>query len=469
MRCRRRGASGGACRPSMPRSRRPSSSTTRRASTTTSRPASMATSSPSSWRPRGCPSPRPSSGSPAMAGVAAARVIAEKREQRGAPRATLHDVLELAAAFFEAQLQARAGAKARAATSPIAASRPRSQTQFRIGYAPAERYALRDHLAGKGVPREAMIEAGLLVRGEDIPVPYDRFRDRVMFPITDARGRVIAFGGRALEKDVAGQIPELAGDAALPQGRTSSTTTTAPARPRTTARHGHRGRGLCRRHRHDRAPAFPNTVAPLGTALTAGPARAALADGRRADPLLRRRQGRPPRRLSRLDMALPLIEAGQDAALRPAARRAGPRRSRRAPAGRRRCGEVLGAARCRSSTCSGCARRRPAPLDTPERRAALEQRLRERRRADPRRDLRRHYRAEMDDAAARACSRRRPPGRARRSPGRARQPWPAQGGAARPRPAASTPPAARPQCCERAAWRASPLFAARAAFPRGRR
>ena len=46
-----------------------------------------------------------------------------------------------------------------------------------------------------------MVEAGLLVSGDDIPVPYDRFRDRVMFPITDLRGRVIAFGGRALEKD----------------------------------------------------------------------------------------------------------------------------------------------------------------------------------------------------------------------------------------------------------------------------
>ena len=46
-----------------------------------------------------------------------------------------------------------------------------------------------------------MVEAGLLIGGDDIPVPYDRFRDRVMFPITDLRGRVIAFGGRALEKD----------------------------------------------------------------------------------------------------------------------------------------------------------------------------------------------------------------------------------------------------------------------------
>lgn len=43
--------------------------------------------------------------------------------------------------------------------------------------------------------------AGLLIHGEDIQVPYDRFRDRVMFPIHDARGKVIAFGGRALDKD----------------------------------------------------------------------------------------------------------------------------------------------------------------------------------------------------------------------------------------------------------------------------
>jgi DNA primase len=60
---------------------------------------------------------------------------------------------------------------------------------------------LRDHLAARGIDREAMVETGLLVHGEDIAVPYDRFRDRVIFPIADRSGRVIAFGGRALEKE----------------------------------------------------------------------------------------------------------------------------------------------------------------------------------------------------------------------------------------------------------------------------
>src|SRR6185369_769829 len=78
---------------------------------------------------------------------------------------------------------------------------PATQLQFRIGYAPNERFALKEHLGNAGISTDDMVEAGLLIAGEDIPVPYDRFRDRVMFPIADLRGRVIAFGGRALDKD----------------------------------------------------------------------------------------------------------------------------------------------------------------------------------------------------------------------------------------------------------------------------
>src|SRR5256885_2246747 len=135
-----------------------------------------------------------------MAGVPLPRSTpeAEAREER---RKTLHDIAELAAKFFEATLAARAGAKARGYLADRAIE-PKTQIQFRIGYAPPDRFALKEHLGAQGVSADDMIEAGLLVSGEDIPVPYDRFRDRVMFPITDLRGRVIAFGGRALEKDV---------------------------------------------------------------------------------------------------------------------------------------------------------------------------------------------------------------------------------------------------------------------------
>jgi DNA primase len=118
-----------------------------------------------------------------------------------ARRKTLHDVMELAAKFFTDTLASRYGAKARGYLADRVIS-PATQLQFRLGYAPADRFALKEHLGSQGISVADMIETGLLIGGDDIPVPYDRFRDRVMFPITDARGRVIAFGGRALEKDV---------------------------------------------------------------------------------------------------------------------------------------------------------------------------------------------------------------------------------------------------------------------------
>ena len=151
-----------------------------------------------------------------MAGMPLPKVSEEEAAQES-KRKTLHDVMELAAKFFEATLAARAGAKARGYLADRGLD-PATQLKFRIGYAPGERFALKEHLGEQGVPVADMIETGLLIAGDDIPVPYDRFRDRVMFPITDFRGRIIAFGGRALSTRCAGEVPELAGDAALPQG-----------------------------------------------------------------------------------------------------------------------------------------------------------------------------------------------------------------------------------------------------------
>ena len=135
-----------------------------------------------------------------MAGLAvpAATPDAARQEQR---RKTLHDVMEIAAKFFQDTLTSRHGAQARGYLADRGIT-PQVQLQFRMGYAPEDRFALKEHLGAAGIPVPDMVETGMLIGGDDIPVPYDRFRDRVMFPITDARGRIIAFGGRALKKDV---------------------------------------------------------------------------------------------------------------------------------------------------------------------------------------------------------------------------------------------------------------------------
>jgi DNA primase len=178
-----------------------------------------------------------------------------------------------------------------------------------LGYALPEKYALRDALAARGIPVQAMIEAGLLIHGEEIAVPYDRFRDRIMFPIHDASGRVIAFGGRALAKD-------------------------APAKylnsPETAL--FHKGAILFNHHRarrpaHDGAPlvvvegyidviamasvGFEATVAPLGTALSAE--QCELLWKMAEEPVLCFDGDRAGRKAAyrAIDMALPLIGPGR--------------------------------------------------------------------------------------------------------------------------------------------------------------
>jgi DNA primase len=122
---------------------------------------------------------------------------AEATEQK---RKSLYEIVELAAKFFEAQFAGKTGTSARE-YAVRRGLKPETLREFRIGYAPAHRFALKEYLGSQGIPVEDMIEAGLLVAGDDIPVPYDRFRDRLIIPIHDVRGRVIAFGGRALATD----------------------------------------------------------------------------------------------------------------------------------------------------------------------------------------------------------------------------------------------------------------------------
>jgi DNA primase len=110
---------------------------------------------------------------------------------------SLFAVTEAAGKWFEEQFKAPAGRNARDYLVRRGVD-PRAIAKFRLGFAPDSRGALKSALAAQGFPESLMITAGLLVVPEDGRGAYDRFRGRVMFPIEDPRGRVVAFGGRIL-------------------------------------------------------------------------------------------------------------------------------------------------------------------------------------------------------------------------------------------------------------------------------
>ena len=127
--------------------------------------------------------------------------IMDKHEQRREEkRATLFDVMDLACGYFCDQLQTSNGAKARSYLRDRGLS-AEVQQFFKIGFAPDSRNSLKEYLASKGVEKSQIEACGLVVHGDNVAVSYDRFRDRIMFPIPDSRGRVIAFGGRAMSPD----------------------------------------------------------------------------------------------------------------------------------------------------------------------------------------------------------------------------------------------------------------------------
>jgi DNA primase len=195
--------------------------------------------------------------------------VSREDEARDARRKTLHDVVELAAKFFQDTLASRTGAKARGYLADRGLD-PATQLKFRLGFAPGERFALKEHLGSHGIPVEDMVEAGLLISGDDIPLPFDRFRDRVMFPISDLRGRVIAFGGRALEKDAQAKYlnsPE------TPLFHKGATLYNIAAARQAAHDGGQKGAPIIAVEGYVDVIAmvtagFPATVAPLGTALT---------------------------------------------------------------------------------------------------------------------------------------------------------------------------------------------------------
>jgi DNA primase len=356
----------------------------------------------------------------AEAGVPLPRMTAEAEAQEER-RKGLHEVMELAASFFEAQLRSELGLGARRYLTGRDLDEE-VRKAFRLGYAPAERFALRDHLADKGVDAATMMEAGLLVHGEDIAVPYDKFRDRVMFPIADAKGRVIAFGGRALSSEVAAKYMN------------------SPETPLF-----HKGRLLFNHHKarkaaHDTGSVivvegyvdviamtragYPQVVAPMGTALTEE--QLALLWRMADEPIICLDGDKAGRKAAwrAIDVALPTLEPGKSLRFATLPEGQDPDDLARS-GGSAAVAEVIGAA-LPLVDMLWMREAEAGPIDTPERRAAFERRLKDALGGIRDETTRRHYRTEMDNrlqqvfAPARSFARqpyaRRPAG-AKRGPG----------------------------------------------------
>lgn len=186
--------------------------------------------------------------------------------------------------------------------------------RFGIGFAPDSFSALKDELTQQGASFDVLIEAGLLIEPEDKSrEPWDRFRNRIMFPIRDPRGRLVAFGGRAMDKDAKAKYlnsPETSlfhkGRVLYhyPEGRKALSAPQNPARGLIVAEGYMDVIALAR-------AGFEHAVAPLGTALTeeqldllwrAGPEPTLCFDGDKAG--LRAA-------LRSVERALPMIRPGQ--------------------------------------------------------------------------------------------------------------------------------------------------------------
>ena len=184
-------------------------------------------------------------------------------------RQGLSDWMGLAAEWFSRMLAAPQGLAARAYLErrglPAA-----DWERFGLGFAPAGRTGLKDYLVAKGARPAELVEAGLLIAPEDGGAPYDRFRDRIIFPIVEGRGRIVSFGGRAMDpearaKYLNGPETELFHKGrtlyGLPEARRLLAAAPPDADPPLVVVEGYMDVIACQR-------AGLAAVAPLGTALT---------------------------------------------------------------------------------------------------------------------------------------------------------------------------------------------------------
>ncbi len=121
-----------------------------------------------------------------------------KAQEKQDRRSQLAEVMEQAVQFFRLQLKTGAGAAARDYLTRRGLD-AKALDRWEIGFAPERWQALWDHLTGKSVSEDLILGAGLAKPSNKGKKPYDTFRNRIMYPIRDPRGRCIAFGGRAMD------------------------------------------------------------------------------------------------------------------------------------------------------------------------------------------------------------------------------------------------------------------------------
>lgn len=126
--------------------------------------------------------------------------VSPQQQVRKEERDFLYEANAAAALAFVKALTGKAGERARAYLAQRGMT-PAMTERFGLGYAPAGWDALTTHLKGRGFSLDVLVKAGLALPRQSGEGVIDRFRNRVMIPIHDRRGRVVAFGGRAMSPD----------------------------------------------------------------------------------------------------------------------------------------------------------------------------------------------------------------------------------------------------------------------------
>ncbi|MBQ9526432.1 MAG: DNA primase [Fretibacterium sp.] len=200
--------------------------------------------------------------------AARAGVTLTKKTGKKKLEGNLYEVMDLAAQFFSAQLRAPEGAAGRAYMERRALT-PQDAARFGLGWSSSSWDSLLRHLREAGVSDRQALTAGLVIEGQRGGL-YDRFRGRLMFPIRDIAGRVIAFGGRLVDGEGAKYINS-------PEGEIYSKRRTLYLLHEARNAIRERGRSILVEGYMDALRlhlcGFPEAVASLGTSLTEDQAR----------------------------------------------------------------------------------------------------------------------------------------------------------------------------------------------------